>query len=74
VFLAEFVSSPFFSPLNPRLHNRRYSSGAPRQGSAMNAEKARALDWSAPLNAFKPSRVSRRKKIVFESEPVNIKE
>ena len=32
----------------------------------MNAEKTRALDWSAPLNAFKPSRVSRRKKLFLK--------
>src|SRR5271156_4313093 len=32
----------------------------------MNAEKARALDMSAPLNAFKPSRVSRRKKLFLK--------
>jgi hypothetical protein len=53
VFLAEVFSLHFFSTQPAPFKSRRYSSGAPSQGSSMNAEPARALDRSAPLNAFK---------------------
>ena len=36
-FLAEPFSLPFFPPLNPRLSKPALSSGAPCQGSSMNA-------------------------------------
>ena len=58
-----------FSPLNPRLSKAGvYSSGAPSQGSSINAELARALDRSAPLNAFKTVAGFREEKICLKEK------
>jgi hypothetical protein len=68
VFLAEVFFFPFFLHSTRAFHNRRYSSGAPCQGSSINAELARALDRSAPLNAFKTVAGFREEKLCFEGE------
>jgi excisionase family DNA binding protein len=69
VFLAEDVLRLHFFPHSTRaFENRRYSSGAPCQGSFDERVRNRALDRSAPLNALKPSRVSRRKKLVLKGK------
>jgi hypothetical protein len=70
VFSAEGVFFSIFRHSTRAFENRRYSSGAPCQGSAMNAALARALDRSAPLNAFETVAGFREEKIRFEGEDV----
>jgi len=63
VFLAEDIFFPFFSPLNPRLTKPALFQRCSLSRVFDERVRNRALDRSAPLNAHKPSRVSRRKKL-----------
>jgi len=54
VFLTEAVFIlPFFSPLHPRLSKTAFSSGAPRQGSAMNADEPQQEQMTVVVLKFK---------------------
>jgi excisionase family DNA binding protein len=68
VFLAEDVFFPFFSPLNPRLSKPALFQRCSLSRVFDERVRNRALDRSAPLNAPKPSRVSRRKKLFLKEK------